>query len=651
MYDSHSRKAVNLVSSIFVAVLSFVMLASPASGQLSSYEDFAGDTGSHSGFRSDSVVRLLAATDSSTVRAGSELPMAFVFDVAPTWHIWPTKRTQASVEGLKTFEGTVFTTLKKLEVSGEVIEFNEDFLTWPEHHTFIDQLGDEYACFDERTVVWLPAVVKENAPPGEYTVKVEFEVQSCNDKFCKPAATVYASTKIQVVDQNTEESKADTGGLFDDFPPKLYSDLSSGAIAPDIVSFDVFGYSWKIDAAGAGLYLLLCIAALGGFLLNLTPCVLPVIPLKIMGLSQSAEGSRGKTVMLGLALGAGVISFWLGLGFLIASVSSFTASNQLFQYPLFTITVGVFIAIMAIGMCGLFSIELPSSITQFNPGHDTLFGSFLFGVMTAILSTPCTAPFMGAAAGWAASKEPSITMLVFATIGFGMALPYIVLSAYPKLISKMPRTGPASELIKQVMGLMMLGAALYFIGVGISGLIVEPPNPPSKLYWWAVAAPLALAGLWMAFKTFKITPKIGRRAFFGLFGLLIAAGSIYGAMRFTDKGPINWTYYTHERFDDALANGQVVVLEYTAEWCLNCKALEEAVLRQKNVFERIEQDDVQPIKIDLTKGYADANERLVMSGRRTIPLLQIFAPDGKEVFKSDAYTSQQVLDAIRNAKN
>lgn len=195
----------------------------------------------------------------------------------------------------------------------------------------------------------------------------------------------------------------------------------------------------------------------------------------------------------------------------------------------------------------------------------------------------------------------------------------------------------------------MMAAALYFVGVGFSGILVDPPNPPSRLYWLAVALPLVLAGLWMTWQTFKITPKKLQRAFFGLLGLLIASGSVYGAVKLIDEGPIEWTYYTHERFDDALASGQMVLLEYTAEWCLNCKALEQQVLHNHEVADRIARDDVHAIKIDLTKGYLEANERLVKSGRRTIPLLQIFSPDGKEVFKSDAYTQKQVLDAIEGA--
>ena len=184
----------------------------------------------------------------------------------------------------------------------------------------------------------------------------------------------------------------------------------------------------------------------------------------------------------------GIVFFWLLLGLLLAFVSGFTATNQLFQYPAFTIGVGVIIAVMAIGMCGLFSIRLPGKLYMVNPSHDTLHGSFLFGIMTAVLSTPCTAPFMGAAAAWATTEPPAITLLVFACIGLGMALPYLVLSAFPKLTDRMPRAGAASELIKQVMGLLMLAAAAYFIGVGLSGLMAEPPEPPSRSYLWFVAA-------------------------------------------------------------------------------------------------------------------------------------------------------------------
>src|SRR5690606_22644146 len=191
---------------------------------------------------------------------------------------------------------------------------------------------------------------------------------------------------------------------------------------------------------------------------------------------------------------------------------------------------------------------------------------------TAVLSTPCTAPFMGAAAAWAATQAASTTFRTFAAIGVGMALPYLVLAAFPQLVARVPRTGPGNELLKQVMGLLMLAAAAYFVGVGISGLVVSPPDPPTRLHWWPVVGFIALAGLWLAWRMFVIRTTTTKRVAFAMVDLVMAVGSIYAGVRVTDRGPIDWTYYTPERFENAKAAGQVVVMDFTAEWCLNCKA-------------------------------------------------------------------------------
>jgi len=308
------------------------------------------------------------------------------------------------------------------------------------------------------------------------------------------------------------------------------------------------------------------------------------------------------------------------------------------------------IAIMAIGMCGLFSIRLPGKLYMVNPSHDTLHGSFLFGIMTAVLSTPCTAPFMGAAAAWATTEPPGITLLVFACIGAGMALPYLVLSAFPKLTDRMPRAGAASELIKQVMGLLMLSAAAYFIGVGLSGLMAQPPEPPSRSYLWIVAAVVVLAGAWLSVRTYHITTRTSQRLVFGGIGSLLIAVALLGGIELTDKGPIDWVYYQPDRYDEALADGEVVVLEFTAEWCLNCKALEQTVLASPEVVALFRNGEAVPMKIDLTGNNTTGNDKLAAVGGLRIPLLLVIAPDGREVFRGDFYTVEQVVDAVREAQ-
>jgi len=311
--------------------------------------------------------------------------------------------------------------------------------------------------------------------------------------------------------------------------------------------------------------------------------------------------------------------------------------------------VGAIIATMAAGMFGFFSMRLPNFLYMVNPEQDTLQGSFGLGILAAILSTPCTAPFMGAAAAWAATRPPATTLFTFAAIGTGMALPYLVLSASPRLVEKMPKTGPASVLIKQVMGLLMLAAAAYFIGVGVAALFVSPPNPPSRLYWWPVMLLVTAAGGWLAYRTLQIASGKTVRPFFAGVGLMMIALSAWGSIRLTDKGPIDWIYYTEKRFQEAADARKVVVMVFSAEWCLNCKALEKGVLDDPAIIHLFARREIVPMKVDITGNNPAGKAKLREVGNLTIPLLVIFSPHGEQVFKSDFYTVEQVMDAVTEA--
>jgi len=353
--------------------------------------------------------------------------------------------------------------------------------------------------------------------------------------------------------------------------------------------------------------------------------------------------------MLGLAMFLGVLVFWIVLGTMIALINSFSATNQLFQYPAFTILVGLIIGVMATGMFGFFSMRLPNFVYMINPEQNTLHGSFGLGILAAILSTPCTAPFMGAAAAWASTQAAATTLATFAVIGTGMALPYLVLAASPALVRKMPKTGPASVLIKQVMGLFMLAAAAYFIGVGLVSLFSTPPTPPSKTYWWPVMFFSIAAGAWLAYRTLQITSKIKLKAIFAGVGILVITLSAWGAVRLTDQGPVDWVYYTPQRFETAAGNRKIVVMVFTAEWCLNCKALEQGVLKNPKIVKLLAREDIVPMKVDITGNNPAGKAKLREVGNLTIPLLVIFSSNGKQGFKSDFYTVDQVYDAIKNA--
>jgi thiol:disulfide interchange protein DsbD len=253
---------------------------------------------------------------------------------------------------------------------------------------------------------------------------------------------------------------------------------------------------------------------------------------------------------------------------------------------------------------------------------------------------------MGAAAAWAAAEPPAVTLTVFAAIGAGMALPYLLLSASPQLVKKMPRSGPASVLVKQVMGLLMLAAAAYFLGIGLETLFSSPTAPPSKAYWWPVMACSAAAGGWLFQRTFQIAAGGPMKVSIMGIGVLMIVISGYGAVNLTDRGPINWVYYNPKRFEKASADRKIVVMIFTAEWCLNCKALEQGVLDHPKIVRLLNRPEIVPMKVDITGSNPPGRAMLQQVGSLSIPLLVVFDAAGGQAYKSSFYMVEELFQAI-----
>ncbi len=598
-------------------------------------------------------VEVSARFAAATAAPSADVPLAVVFRLSKGWHIWP--HPKADLGDFAEFEGIRTTLVLNPGEDGAPrpvpgIELHEGFAQWPAPHGFESDQGEgpkNYAVYEGDFAVFLPATVAADAAPGVVEVPVRVEFQACDDTGCLGPAGYDLVARLEISPAAAAAPADDAFGAFD---PAVYGRIRAGEKPSERLEFNLLSYSFSIDPNGAGFVLLLLLAAAGGILLNFTPCVLPVIPLKIMGLAQAAQGNRAKCLALGTTMSLGVVAFWMVLGTLMATVKGFTSANQLFQMPQFTIGVGVVIGVMAVGMAGFFSIRLPDWVYMVEAKHDSHGGSFVFGVMTAVLSTPCTAPLMGTAVAWSTTQGPATILVVFGAVGAGMALPYLVLSARPDLVERMPRTGPASDLIKQVMGLLLLAAAAYFVGAGLSGLLVNPPEPPSTLYWWFVGGLGVAAGGWLVVRTVALTRKPINRLLFTGIGAFILVASAFVGLSQTAKGPVDWTYYTPERLAEAQASGKVVVVDFTAEWCANCKTLEALVLNLPSVSSELNADDVSAIKVDLTGNNEAGNALLKQANRVTIPLLLVYGRDGRLVMNADNYTPQQVLDAIESAR-
>lgn len=501
---------------------------------------------------------------------------------------------------------------------------------------------DPVSVYGGKVAVTVPITVTAAAANGQATLKVTGEWQACTDTECflPDSRTIELPLTIE-------------GG----------ASASAGQTPP------------TPDAPrgpAQGILITMLLAALGGFILNLTPCVLPVIPIKIMTLTQHA-GSRGRTFYLGVWMAFGVVMFWVAAGLPMALLSEGLDPSRIFGIWWVTLGIGVLIAVMGAGIMGLFLINLPQAVYKVNPKADTPGGSFLFGVMTAVLGLPCFGFVAGALLAAAATLAPWQIMGIFTALGVGMAFPYLLLAAFPTWLERIPRTGPASELVKQVMGLLLLAAAAYFIGSGLIALVSDYPYLARELHWWVIAILAGLAGLWLIIRTFAITPSPSKRGIFTILGLIIAGAAAgyamdttltaqqkyalrqqaYAAAKAQGVGPLlittTWMDYEPGLPDRALDAGHTVVMDFTAEWCLNCKALKAAVLNVDPVRSRLAEDDVVSITVDLTSLKAPGWELLRAYGRTGIPLLVVLKP-GADPWLANNYTAGQVMQAVGPSK-
>ncbi|MBG79910.1 MAG: hypothetical protein CMJ39_04260 [Phycisphaerae bacterium] len=642
-------------------------------------------------------VKVQAMADSNRAAPGGDLVLAVIFRHDAGWHI----HTNDPVVPPELGEPSDYikTQLFFTPVDGP-LQVHPQFIQWPEAHEIdVEFTGDpiKYSVFEGEAIAYVPVTIADDAALGSTTITVKPVFQVCDDKVClaptpqpgegstwdeygipvtieivsaeslklnPPSAadpTIFSSyddsIALDMIKRNSETAKDNVATTE---PPAFVDETAS-----------FFGL-WIPELNGVfGGFILILLGIIGGFILNLTPCVLPVIPIKIMTLSQHAA-TPGRAMSLGLWMALGVFAFWLAIGLPVMLFASVTDPSMIFGIRWVTFGIGAVIGMMGIGIMGLFTLSLPQSAYMVNPKADNAWGSFLFGIMTAILGLPCFGFIAGALFAGAAALPPIMTLMIFGSIGIGMGAPYLILAAFPKLVERIPRTGPASDLVKQIMGLMLLAAAAYFIGSGLIGLVAEKPWLSRLLHWWTIAAALTIAGGWLCLRTFQITKSPIHRIIWTLTAVIMAFIPIWYSIGATHKAHQTWLALEQARiesagsfittvwnpydpitFEAAREEGKIVVVDFTAEWCINCKALKAAVLDQNPVKQRLAEDDqIVMFTADNTSRSAYGWELMQEIGQTGIPLLAIWSPDDpfKEPWQSTAYTSDQVMAALDEAQ-
>ena len=422
----------------------------------------------------------------------------------------------------------------------------------------------------------------------------------------------------------------------------------NGPASATIASFPNASSMWKF----------LLFGFLGGFILNLMPCVLPVISLKIFGFIQHAGQSRALILRSGLAFIAGIFAWFIGLALLLIVLKSLGREiTWAFQFtnPYFVVVMSAVVLVFALNLFGVFEISLPQSANRGLLGwtaREGDAGSFFQGVFATVLATPCTAPFLGTALGFAFTQSGWMIFVMFLAIAAGMSSPYLLLSAQPAWLRLLPKPGAWMERVKQLMGFLLLATLLFLLWVlgaerGVDAII------------WTACFLLAL-GLACWIKGAFITPSASTtaRAFPIVLVLVIVIGSgVYfigekfqTAKIVAGEAPLagDWQPFTPERLQSELAQGHTVFVDFTAAWCLTCKFNEATVLESSAVREAFQRRGIIKFKADWTNADPAITKILKQFGRPGVPMYVLY-PAGKNaepILFPELLTQSIILDKL-----
>ncbi len=398
-----------------------------------------------------------------------------------------------------------------------------------------------------------------------------------------------------------------------------------------------------------GLLTIIIIALLGGLILNIMPCVLPVLGMKLSSVI-AAQGLEKRQIRHQFMASAGgiVVSFWLLALFLIALKLSGQALGWgvQFQSPWFIGMMAIVTALFAANMMGLFEIRLSSNTTTWvaTRGDSSYSGHFVQGMFATLLASPCSAPFLGTAVAFALGADYLVLFLVFTALAIGMATPWLLIAGFPQLASVLPKPGRWMNTVKSLFGLMMLGTSLWLLSlmtnfIGIPVTLVIGIILISALLW--------RLGRIKGSRSVAIT--LAFLCFVSAAGLLFSFTS--GRLSTSSTAEINWQSMETESISTAVEQGNTVFVDITADWCITCKANKVAVLQREPVYSQLHSDDLIAMQGDWTRPSEYVTEYLQSYGRFGVPFNIVYGPGAPEGIELPVIlSSEAVIKAIEQAR-
>ncbi len=368
------------------------------------------------------------------------------------------------------------------------------------------------------------------------------------------------------------------------------------------------------------------LAFAAGMILNLMPCVLPVMPFKIQALLRETTGTTRSRTLAAAALLAGSLVFFVVLGAVTAGFGWMW--GQQFQHPWFRLLLSLFLFTAAIATFTEWSWRLPQFMYQAPMSRHV--GAFFTGALAGVLSTPCSGPFLGSVLAYAATRSAQEAMVIFSAIGTGLAFPYMVLLLWPGLLARLSFSSGLAVDVKMVLGFVLLAAGLFFV----QGFL---PPILRQTGWMALVLGI---GAGLVFRFTRGSRVRLRPALILVLAVVVVTGFRDASWNGGDAD-IPWQAYSDHRLAQSI--GQPVLVEFTADWCINCKALERSTFKDKTLLDIIGVMGVVPLQVDLTLVDEQRRDIFERFGGRAIPFIVVIDRQGQLVQRFTGMVGAETL--------
>ncbi|MFN9602363.1 MAG: protein-disulfide reductase DsbD domain-containing protein [Planctomycetota bacterium] len=498
--------------------------------------------------------------------------------------------------------------------------------------------------FYEGPVTWrIPIQIPETAIEGETPLEGLLGYQACTMGSCDRPRGLEFALAYRVVKNASSETKTPLNATISalDFNRVAESpQLRSWAEAP----------KYALTLSFRELLTKLGLALLAGFILNFMPCVLPVIGLKILGFVNESHGDQRRASILTLVYAVGMISFVVAFGIASILVRSLTDQTlgwgSQFGNTTFQIVVTSFMFALALSFLGVWEFPIPgfatgAKSTELSSRHGMI-GAFAKGIITTLLATPCSGPFLGSALAVSLSQPAWVVLLIFLGVGLGMASPYLVIASYPAALKWIPKPGPWMETFKEVLAFPMLLSVVAFV----SGFPRDERTAmfTSLIFTWFACWLVGRVPAWAS-------PSQKVRAW--VFGGIATVAGTLGAFHYLGPSPyeLEWEPFSEQRLQQLVGEGKTVMVDFTAEWSKNCKLNLAVAIHTSRVRELVNKNQVVPLIADLTRYPPELLVKLKELNSISIPVLAIYPPGQPKqpIILQDVLAESDVIKALEQA--